>query len=187
MSSICQASIAAIPNVVIPMPAWATALPQSARGSPLRRAILLALPALCQISNAAPKTSHAPRITPIGPKAEPPVWIANANAPKATDTTKTGINDTVMRFSLARFHDISAPTGKITAKATMNGVKAASKNGGPTLSLRSKNISATRGQMVPIKTTKHATASKILLATNALSRLTTEKTPLASIRSARRA
>jgi hypothetical protein len=73
------------------------------------------------------------------------------------------------------------------ASATMKGVKAMSKNGGPTDSLRSQIISATSGQIVPTKTTKVATARSTLLATSALSRLTTPKTPLASIAPARAA
>jgi hypothetical protein len=61
-----------------------------------------------------------------------------------------------------------APMGRITASATMKGVKAASKKGGPTESLRSKNISAMSGQIVPMKTTKVETARSRLLATSAL-------------------
>jgi hypothetical protein len=73
------------------------------------------------------------------------------------------------------------------ASAIMKGVKAMSKNGGPTDSLRSQIISATRGQMVPTKTTKVATARSTLLARSALSRLTMPKTPFASIALARAA
>ena len=59
----------------------------------------------------------------------------------------------------------------------MNGVNAALKNGGPTESFLSKNNSATRGQIVPKKTTKAETASKILFDISAVSLLTREKTP----------
>ena len=67
----------------------------------------------------------------------------------------------------------------------MKGVNAALKNGGPTLSFRSKNISATSGHMVPTKTTKQATASSRLFTTRAVSRLSKPKTPFASSAEAR--
>ena len=61
------------------------------------------------------------------------------------------------------------------------------KNGGPTDNLRSKNISATKGHIVPTKTTKQLTARRMLLVSKALSRLTNPKTPFASIVPARNA
>ena len=92
-----------------------------------------------------------------------------------------------LRPRSARFHGIIAPTGRIAPSTTMKGVKAMSKNGGPTESLRSNSISATRGQIVPMKTTKQETASRILFITSALSRLARLNTPLASIALARAA
>ena len=77
--------------------------------------------------------------------------------------------------------------GSSTARSTMKGVKAASKNGAPTESLRAKASSATKGQIVPTKTTKAATASRTLFITSADSRLTRPKTPFASITPARNA
>ena len=82
---------------------------------------------------------------------------------------------------MARFHGSMAPKGKIAPKTTKNGVKAALKNGSPTDSLRSHSISATKGQMVPMNTTKALTASKMLFTTSPLSRLSMLNTPLASI------
>ncbi len=93
----------------------------------------------------------------------------------------------MVRPILARFHDSIAPIGMAIASARTKGVKAALKKGGPTDNVRSKNISATKGQIVPIKTTKVETASKRLLSTKPLSRLTIEKTPLASMAVARAA
>ena len=75
----------------------------------------------------------------------------------------------------------------VRPSTTMNGVKAMLKKGAPTESLRSKNISAISGQSVPKNTTKHDTASRMLLTTSALSRLTMPKTPFASIAEARAA
>jgi hypothetical protein len=69
------------------------------------------------------------------------------------------------------------PNGNINPNKIIKGVKAALKNGGPTESFLSKNNSATRGQIVPKKTTKADTASKRLFDTNAVSLLTSEKTP----------
>jgi hypothetical protein len=69
----------------------------------------------------------------------------------------------------------------------MKGVKAASKKGAPTDRVRPRSISATRGQIVPTKTTRAATDSRTLLTTRPASRLTRPKTPLASIAEARAA
>ena len=67
------------------------------------------------------------------------------------------------------------------------GIKAALKKGAPTDSARFHKISATKGQIVPIKTTKQATVSKRLFTTSPVSRLTMAKTPFASSAPARRA
>ena len=69
----------------------------------------------------------------------------------------------------------------------MKGVKAALKNGGPTLNFLSKNISASKGHIVPMNTTKHATASTTLFTSKADSRLTMLNTPFASSALARAA
>jgi len=53
--------------------------------------------------------------------------------------------------------------------------------------VRSHSISATKGQIVPMNTTKQLTASKMLFSTKALSRLTVPKTPLAAKTRARAA
>ena len=69
----------------------------------------------------------------------------------------------------------------------MKGVKAALKNGGPTLNFLSKNISASSGHIVPMNTTKQATASSTLFTSKADSRLTMLNTPFASSALARAA
>ena len=71
--------------------------------------------------------------------------------------------------------------------AKAKGVKAALKKGGPTETVRPQNISATKGQIVPMNTTKDDTAKRRLFKTKPLSRLTVENTPLASIAPARKA
>ena len=93
--------------------------------------------------------------------------------------------DLTARPNPPRFHGTIAPIGRIKPKAIINGVKAKLKNGAPTDNLRSKNNSATSGQIVPTKTTKELTAKRMLFITNALSRLTNEKTPLLSNSDAR--
>ena len=138
-------------------------------------------------STAAPITSHAPRNSPTGPSMLRPVCFTQTSPASASASTNTGAISHTARPSLARFHGITAPTGSTSPSSTMKGVKAMLKNGGPTLSLRSRNISATSGHMVPTKTTKHATANRMLLTSSALSRLTMPKTPRASMAPARRA
>ena len=93
----------------------------------------------------------------------------------------------IARPKVARFHGRMEPMGRISANATMNGVKAALKNGAPTDKARPISTSPTSGQIVPMNTTKAATVSSRLLATSAPSRLTMAKTPLASSVPARRA
>mmetsp|Transcript_6871 Transcript_6871/g.10807 ORF Transcript_6871/g.10807 Transcript_6871/m.10807 type:complete len:212 (+) Transcript_6871:1378-2013(+) len=110
-----------------------------------------------------------------------------ASPPSATASTKAGTSGFTTLLNFARFHGNIAPIGRMRPSNTMNGVKAMLKKGAPTLSLRSKNISLTSGQIVPMNTTKQDTARKILFNTSALSRLTTPKTPLASISLARAA
>ena len=77
--------------------------------------------------------------------------------------------------------------GNTRPRATKNGVKAMSKKGAPTDSLRSKANSLISGQIVPTKTTKAATARRMLFNTNMLSRLSNEKAPRDVNRSARAA
>ena len=60
------------------------------------------------------------------------------------------------------------------------GMKAALKNGAPTDSARLHRISAIKGQIVPMNTTKQATVRRRLLTTRPLSRLTMANTPFAS-------
>ena len=144
-------------------------------------------PVRCQRSVAAPNTTQTPSATPTGPSAERPVCIANANPASATASTTTPQSGRIARLSDPRFHASMAPGGNITASATMKGVKAASKKGAPTESVRPKAISEKSGQIVPVKTTNAATASRILFITSALSRLTMEKAPFASIAPARAA
>ncbi len=91
------------------------------------------------------------------------------------------------RATCPRFHGSTAPIGSTAPRIRKNGVKAMLKNGGPTVSGRSKNISDTSGHIVPTNTTKADTASSTLFTTSALSRLTMPKTPRASIVPARRA
>ena len=64
----------------------------------------------------------------------------------------------------------------------MKGLKARSKKGGPTETLRPVSTSARSGHMVPKKTTRVAMTRRRLLTTSPLSRLTMAKT--ASERSA---
>jgi hypothetical protein len=123
----------------------------------------------------------------MGASADLPVNIAQARRPQASARTKAGTSARRGRASAARFHGSMAPMGRTTAAAKTKGVKAASKKGGPTDSVRSKNISAISGQIVPMKTTKVETASSRLLSTSPDSRLTVEKTPFASIAPARSA
>ena len=92
-----------------------------------------------------------------------------------------------MRPSFARFQGSIAPTGRITASATMKGVKAVSKKGACTLSFLPQSNSATNGQTVPTKTSSEATERSTLFITSALSRLTVENSPFASIAPARTA
>jgi hypothetical protein len=134
-----------------------------------------------QMSTAAPATSQTDSATPMGAIAEWPVNIVQARSPQASASTIAGISARMGRPSVARFHGSIAPMGRTTAAAKTKGVKAASKKGGPTESVRSKNISAMSGQIVPMKTTKVETASSRLFTTSPDSRLTVEKTPLASI------
>ena len=131
-------------------------------------------------------TSQTPRPSPTGPIKERPVCMAQASPTQAKHTSATGQSRVICALR-ARFHGRVEPIGNITAKATIKGVKARSKNGGPTESLRSINNSATKGQTVPTKTTKQLMASSKLLAIRALSRLTGAKTPLLSIALARSA
>ena len=69
-----------------------------------------------------------------------------------------------------------AKGGRTTASATMKGVKARSKKGGPTETLRPVSTSARSGHMVPKKTTRVAMTRSRLLTTRPLSRLTMAKT-----------
>ena len=135
----------------------------------------------------APQTTQTPRPAPIGPRAERPVCRVKTRAMLAVARIRPVRSGTSSRVPLARFHGSCEPIGSSRARATMNGVNAALKKGTPTDSFRLKNNSATSGQIVPIKTTKHDTASSRLLATRADSRLRVEKTPFASILLARKA
>ena len=76
---------------------------------------------------------------------------------------------------LALFQDKFEPKGNINPNIIINGVKAALKKGGPTESFLSKNNSATKGHIVPKKTTKADTASNKLFEINAVSLLASEK------------
>ena len=175
--------------MVIPSPAWAANLPQSAPGRRVRRDKRPAMaprPVRLKMSVIAPVTNHVPRNIPIGPRADLPVCIAQTSANTAIERTRAGTNCFTARPILARFHGSMAPIGSTKASATMKGVKAASKNGAPTDILRS-NASPTKGQIVPTNTTKDDTAKRMLFTTSALSRLTIPKTPLASIAPARAA
>ena len=122
----------------------------------------------------------------MGPIKERPVCMAQTNPTTAKQSSATG-QSRVTCACRARFQGRVEPIGKITAKATMKGVNARSKKGGPTESFRSINNSATKGHTVPTKTTKQLMASNKLLAINALSLLTGAKIPLLSIALARRA
>ena len=133
-----------------------------------------------------PITSQTPSPRPTGPISERPVCIAHVRPTQAKQNTATG-QSRERCARLALFQGKVEPMGRITAKATINGVKATLKKGGPTESLRSIKSSATKGQTVPTKTTKQLMANNRLLAINALSRLTVANTPLLSIALARRA
>ena len=98
-----------------------------------------------------------------------------------------GISCITARSILARFHANMPPKGIATAIAKAKGVKAVLKNGGPTETVRSVNISITKGQIVPMNTTKVDTAKSRLFSTSPDSRLMVENTPLASIAPARSA
>ena len=76
-----------------------------------------------------------------------------------------------------RFQGSNAPIGSKAASKTKNGVKAKSKNGGPTDTTFPKTISAARGQNVPTKTTNADTTSNALFIISADSRLTKPKAP----------
>ena len=144
-------------------------------------------PVRCQRSGAAPAMSQAPRREPDRRQRAAP----RLHRPGEADEREGEGGSAAQRAQRAPGRPAStassAPAGRISASATMKGVKAASKKGAPTDSLRPKASSATSGQIVPTKTTKAATASRMLLATSALSRLTRAKTPLASIACARAA
>ena len=100
---------------------------------------------------------------------------------KQTHSKNTTKNFLIVFIILALFQDKFDPKGKIKPNKIMKGVKAALKNGGPTESFLSKNNSATKGHIVPIKITKADTANSKLFEINAVSLLTNEKTPCASI------
>jgi len=170
---------------VTPSPPWATALPQSARGSRESRESP-ELPVRSHRSTTAPAKSQAPRPAPITASAECPVETAKTSAATAAAKASAPRRGTSVRFSLPRFHGRIAPRGRTIASATMKGVKAFSKKGAPTDSFLSQAISATSGQTVPMKTTKAATASRMLFSTSAPSRETGAKTPLACIAGARK-
>ena len=135
---------------------------------------------------STPITSQTPSPSPTGPISERPVCIVHVRPTQARQKIPTGQSRERLA-PLARFHGRVDPIGKITANATIKGVKAMLKNGGPTESFRSISSSATNGQTVPTKTTKQLIASSKLLAIKALSRLTMANTPLLSIALARRA
>ena len=123
----------------------------------------------------------------LGPIAERSVCKTQVKIARANAKTKAYRRSYMARDKRPRFHESIDPIGRIAPRITMNGVKAILKNGGPTESFLSTNISANMGQSVPMNTTKQLTASRILLVTNALSRLTRPKTPFASIAGARAA
>ena len=114
-------------------------------------------------------------MAPIGASIERPVCSAQASAPSATESASTPQSGCIARSRLPRFHGRAAKSGRIAASATMNGVKARSKNGGPTETLRPVTTSATSGHIVPKKTTKVATTRRRLLRTRPLSRLIVAK------------
>jgi hypothetical protein len=75
-----------------------------------------------------------------------------------------------------RFHGRTAKIGSAIASTIMKGVKAASKKGGPTETIRPVSTSMMSGHIVPTKTTAVATTSRTLLRTSPDSRETVEKT-----------
>ena len=96
-------------------------------------------------------------------------------------STNTAINFLSVFIILALFQDKFDPKGNIKPNKIIKGVKATLKNGGPTESFLSKNNSATKGHIVPIKITKAETANSKLFEINAVSLLTNEKRPCDSI------
>ena len=92
---------------------------------------------------------------------------------QSTNTAKNFLNVFII---LALFQDKFEPKGNIKPNKIIKGVKAALKNGGPTESFLSKNNSATKGHIVPKKTTKADTASNTLFEISAVSLLASEKT-----------
>ena len=168
-------------NIVIPSPECAKNLPKSALGKTINLLREIERPSFENKSSMVPITIHAPKNTPTGPTKLFPVCIAQIRPAKQMERIKTKISF-LKEFSIfALFHGRLDPIGKINPNKIMNGVNAALKNGGPTESFLSKNNSATKGHIVPKNTTKADTASSTLLETRAVSLLTTEKTPLASI------
>ena len=92
---------------------------------------------------------------------------------QSTNTAKNFLNVFII---LALFQDKFEPKGNIKPNKIIKGVKAALKNGGPTESFLSKNNSATKGHIVPKKTTKADTASNTLFEISAVSLLAIAKT-----------
>ena len=113
-------------------------------------------PARCQRSASAPSTSQAASDRrPIGRQGRTSGLHRpgeRAKRQRQRQGAAQGLRRSREAAALPRQH--GADAAGCAASATMKGVKAMSKNGGPTESLRSKNISATSGQIVPTKTTK---------------------------------
>ena len=180
MSSTSHAVIAEIPKIKTPKPAWATAFPSWAPGADTSRPIFkprLHTPVLAAKSAIAPAIIHTPSVIPIGARILEPVCSDHASAPSAkarTSAPHIRLKDCSID---PRFQGSSAPIGSRAARRTTNGVKAKSKNGGPTETTFPKTISAARGQNVPTKTTNTDTTSNALFMIRADSRLTKPKAP----------
>ena len=185
-------SASTTPNMVMPTPEWAIDLPQSARGRRVRRPRRWARP---------PRPVREPEVH-RRPRDQPDRQtdadgrqhsLAGIHRPgQQTAGQPRGPARAGVRGPVGRDPPVStaaiAPMGSATAAAKTKGVKAASKKGGPTDSVRSKNIV---GDERPDRADERPRRSRPpvegLFSTSPDSRLTVEKTPLASMLPARNA